>query len=88
VARKIWESYDDSITKVKSIPFHYDKLVRKADLEKKRKHNKLNWLKKMYNEKGESTDIDNKNHELINWSHHLDFDEYLDNWYTLAVSNI
>ncbi|KAJ3086148.1 hypothetical protein HK102_013470 [Quaeritorhiza haematococci] len=110
---------------VNSIAFHYSKLVRKEEIERRKKQKKLDWLKKMYkegtkllsnpDEKGlaisgpdgatletveegkepggdEEGDLDFSAEAemdpdfLLVWTKALDYEEYIENWVTLATS--
>ncbi|CAF1191669.1 unnamed protein product [Didymodactylos carnosus] len=100
--------------------FAHTKLLRRQDVERRRKRKKLQWLQKMYSagvlnthmskdgvEDGEMTRLINETttsilkvfnsygseavedwevDELLEWTHNLNFDDYLLDWRTLGTS--
>ncbi|KAL0488228.1 myosin head domain [Acrasis kona] len=77
--------------------YHYSKLKRQQDIQKKREKRKLEWMKKTYNAgkiqemKQRNGDFDSGENEeefneLMNWSENLDFDKYVSDWCGLATT--
>ncbi|KAL0211576.1 hypothetical protein RCL1_005202 [Eukaryota sp. TZLM3-RCL] len=71
--------------------WHWSKLKRSQDVEKKRRLKRLEWLKKTYsNPSKKQTQItdDDDFASLNDWVQELDFDDYLNSWSTLSVSTV
>lgn len=71
-------------------PFRHLKLMRREDLEKKRKQKRIEWLTKLYtaNVNGEEMEQEDGNEVdgLIQWSHELDYDKYISDWQSFGTS--
>lgn len=95
----------DSITvetSVKRQPFHYSSIQRQADVERKRKRNKIEWMKKLYKpgrdegdipslpvtatEEMVRTDLEEDIDDLLEWTHGLNYDDYISDWSQIATS--
>ena len=92
VSDKIFDELVDPVyceTTQKTIKYHYSKLQRKNDVEKKKKAKKVDWLKKMYavGAKVAPSHVEAEGHEeLLQWSIALNYDVYLFNWISLATT--
>ncbi|RDD43624.1 Uncharacterized protein C11orf65-like protein [Trichoplax sp. H2] len=82
-------------TSQKQVNFSHTKLLRRQDLERKKKLKKLEWFHKMYNqgkqaleETLEGGDIEDSLdvEELIRWTNNLNYDQYLNDWQIAATS--
>jgi hypothetical protein len=99
VSERLFQSrLQDSVTietSAKRQPFHHSTLQRKADLERRRKRKKIEWLKKLYRpqpetqskeEMTESADLEDEVDTLLGWSRSLNFEEYVSDWSQIATS--
>ncbi|CAI8017784.1 Protein MFI [Geodia barretti] len=99
VSERLFQSrLQDSVTietSAKRQSFHHSTLQRKADLERRRKRKKIEWLKKLYQpqpetqakeETTESADLEDEVDTLLGWSRSLNFEEYVSDWSQIATS--
>lgn len=87
-------------TSATTVPFAPTKVQRREDVAQKRRQKKIDWLRKMYKDRGAEGAHDRAaqaaagedvgdGHEvdaLLQWTDDLDFDSYHDNWLTLATT--
>jgi len=98
VAGETLGELDTTARTSKPVVWHHDKMVRKAEVLRKRKERKRQWMREMYAQgKGsadggggggggyeeEEEDID----ALLEWSDALDYDAYHADWMSLATSS-
>ncbi|XP_043854832.1 protein MFI isoform X1 [Dromiciops gliroides] len=118
VSKRFWKAIDE-ITEEgnkQKIDFHFSKLKRRQDIDIRRKHKKIRWMRQMYysgsletkkadvgctdlilkatkglikavEEGGMDSVMEWEVDEILNWTNTLNFEEYVNNWKSIATSN-
>ncbi|KAG1662715.1 hypothetical protein FOA52_014581 [Chlamydomonas sp. UWO 241] len=98
IAERILFEGEDATTAKTQPMFHYSPVVRREEKARRAKQRKRDWMAKMYREglegggtpgsSPESDDFDDDptTDDLLQWTLHLDFEEYVSDWTSAACS--
>lgn len=84
----------EKITARRLRPFHHSRLQRRQDLERRRRHQKAQWIRTLYAQSeavpvaAESDPRPVTPEDLVQWSQEVEFEAYMDSWMQMATSDV